>query len=119
MSKVYYDDPINHLSGRISRKFRTVYNHKRVNQLNFTCVHGDRTVPVSAEERARREKFRIVRLAARDRSMTPTYLNADQLAYRRSRNAGDKHITFKGWLFYKGWQYFNESTRQVDWPENL
>ena len=119
MGKVYFDDPVHHISGKISRKYRTCYNYKRVNGLKFTSVHGDRVVPASAEELARREKFKIVRLAARERSMQPTTLSADQLAYKRARNAGDEHVTFKGWLFYKGWQYYDAGTNTVVWPASL
>lgn len=117
MGKVFYDDPIHHISGKISKKYRTCYNYKRVNGLKFTCVHGDRTRPVSVEELARREKFRIVRLAARERAMTPNTLNADQLAWRTARNAGDPHTTFNGWLFSKGWRFYDAGTKTVVWPE--
>ena len=69
MGKVFYDDPIHHISGKISRKYRTCYNHKRVNGLNFTSVHGERSTPASTNELAQRAKFKVVRLAAINRSM--------------------------------------------------
>ena len=64
MGKVFFEDPIHHISGKISKKYRTCYNHKRVNGLNFTSVHGERTTPVSAEEKARQERFKMVATVA-------------------------------------------------------
>lgn len=42
MGKVFFEDPVHHISGKISKKYRTCYNHKRINGLNFTSVHGER-----------------------------------------------------------------------------
>ena len=50
MGKVVFEDPVHHISGKISKKYRTCYNHKRINGLNFTSVHGERTTAVSADE---------------------------------------------------------------------
>lgn len=58
MGKVFFEDPVHHISGKISKKYRTCNNHKRINGLNFTSVHGERTTPVSAEEMKRREGSR-------------------------------------------------------------
>ena len=45
MGKVVFEDPVHHISGKISKKYRTCYNHKRINGLNFTSVHGERSTP--------------------------------------------------------------------------
>ncbi len=122
MGKVFYDDPINHISGKISKKFRTVYNHKRASKLNFTSVHGDRTTAVTATEQAIRSKFRVVRLAANARAMDLTTLTQDQMAFRneyKSQGSGFKYTTFRGWLFGKGWRYYDAGTNTVVWPANL
>ena len=122
MGKVFFEDPIHHISGKISKKYRTCYNHKRINGLNFTSVHGERTTPVSAEEIARREKFKVVREAARQRSMDLMHLTYDQMdfvAERKAQGSAFKYTTFKGWLFGKGWKNFDESTKTVVWPERL
>ena len=122
MGKVYYDDPINHISGKISKKYRTVYNHKRASKLNFTSVHGDRTTPVTADELEHRLKFKVVRLAALERSMNLSHLTYDQmdfLAERQEKGSGFKYTTYKGWLFGKAWKCYNESTNQVNMPDRL
>lgn len=122
MGKVFYEDPIHHISGKISKKYRTCYNHKRINGLNFTSVHGERSTPASAEEKARQERFKVVRLAARSRAMDLSKLTYDQMDFeeeRKAKGAAFKYTTYKGWLFGKGWKNFDESTKTVVWPERL
>lgn len=122
MGKVTFEDPVHHISGKISKKYRTCYNHKRINGLNFTSVHGERSTPASAEELKQREKFKTVRLAAIERSMDLMHLTYDQMdfiAERRAQGSAFKYTTYKGWLFGKGWKYFDESTKTVIWPERL
>ena len=122
MGKVFFEDPIHHISGKISKKYRTCYNHKRINGLNFTSVHGERTTPVSAEEIKRREKFKVVRLAARSRAMDLMHLTYDQMDFaeeRKAKGAAFKYTTYNGWLFGKAWKCYDESTNQVNMPERL
>ena len=122
MGKVFFEDPIHHISGKISKKYRTCYNHKRVNGLNFTSVPGERTTPVSADEIKRRERFKVVRLAARSRAMDLMHLTYDQMDFaeeRKAKGAAFKYTTYNGWLFGKAWKCYNESTNQVNMPERL
>ena len=89
---------------------------------SVTSIHGERTTPTSADEIRRRLKFKTVRLAAIERAMDLSHLTYDQMdfiAERKAQGASFKYITYKGWLFGKGWQYFDESTNKVVWPERL
>ena len=122
MGKVVYEDPIHHISGKISRKFRTCYNYRKWSDRKYTSVHGDRTTPASTEELKVRAKFKVVRQAALQRSMDLSHLTYDQMdfiAERKAQGSAFKYTTYKGWLFGKGWQYFDESTNKVVWPERL
>ena len=122
MGKVFFEDPIHHISGKISKKYRTCYNHKRINGLNFTSVPGERTTPVSAEEIKRRERFKVVRLAARSRAMDLMHLTYDQMDFaeeRKAKGTAFKYTTYNGWLFGKAWKCYDESTNQVNMPERL
>ena len=122
MAKVEYDDPIHHLSGKISRKYRTCYNYRKWSDRKYTSVHGDRTTPASTEELEQREKFRVVRLAAHDRSRNLTYLTYDQMdfiAEKKAKGASFKYTTYRGWLFGKAWKCYNESTHEVNMPDRL
>jgi len=122
MGKVFYDDPINHISGKISKKYRTVYNHKRASNLNFTSVHGDRTTAETATELAIRAKFKVCRLAAQNRAMDLSYLTQDKIAFRneyKTLGSAFKYTTFRGWLFGKAWANYDSGTNSVVWPESL
>lgn len=122
MGKVYYEDPIHHISGKISKKYRTTYNHKRYSGLNFTSVHGDRTTPTTTKEMELRNRFKVCRQAAISRSKDLMHLTYDQMDFieeRKTKGTAFKYTTYKGWLFGKAWQCFDESTKQVNWPERL
>ena len=122
MGQVFFEDPVHHISGKISRKYRTCYNHKRINGLNFTNVHGERTTPVSADEMKRRERFKVVRLAARSRAMDLSKLTYDQIDFveeRKAKGTAFKYTTYKGWLFGKAWKCYNNATGQVTLSERL
>ena len=82
MAIVTYEDPIHHLSGKISKKYRTCYNYRKQSDRKYTSVHGDRTTPVSASERAWRDLFTQICAATRDRMMDPNHIAMDQLGFR-------------------------------------
>ena len=112
MGKVVFDDPVHHISGRISKKYRTCYNYRKWN----------RTTPVTADELAQRQKFRVVRLAALNRSMDLSHLTYDQIDFineKKAKGSSFKYTTYKGWLFGKAWKCYNESTHEVNMPERL
>ena len=122
MGKAYFDDPINHISGKISKQYRTVYNHKRASKLNFTSVHGDRTTAETATELAIRAKFKVCRLAVQNRAMDLSHLTQDQMAFiaeRKSQGSAFKYTTFRGWLFGKAWRNYDSGTNAVVWPASL
>ena len=122
MGQVVFEDPVHHISGKISKKYRTCYNYRRWSDRKYTSVHGDRTTAVSAEELAPRSKFKVVRLAAIESSMDLSHLTYDQMNFieeRKAKGAAFKYTTYKGWLFGKGWKCFDESTNTVVWPERL
>lgn len=121
MGKVVFEDPVHHISGRISKKYRTCYNHKRINGLNFTSVHGERSTPASTEELKVRTRFKVVRQAALERSMDLMHLTYDQMDFieEKKTRPNFKYTTYKGWLFGKAWKCYDESTNTVTMPERL
>ena len=122
MAKVEFEDPVHHISGKISRKYRTCYNYRRWSQRKYTSVHGDRSTPASTEELKVRARFKVVRQAALERSMDLMHLTYDQMdfiAERKAQGSAFKYTTYKGWLFGKAWKNFDESTKTVVWPERL
>lgn len=121
MGKVVFEDPVHHISGKISKKYRTCYNHKRINGLNFTSVHGERSTPASTEELKVRARFKVVRQAALERSMDLMHLTYDQMDFieEKKTRPNFKYTTYKGWLFGKAWKCYDESTNTVTMPERL
>ena len=122
MGKVVFEDPIHHISGKISKKYRTCYNYRKWSDRKYTSVHGDRTTPASAEELEQRYKFKVVRQAAQNRAMDLMHLTHDQMdfiAARKEKGVNFKYTTYKGWLFGKAWKCYNESTHEVNMPERL
>ena len=121
MGKVVFEDPVHHISGKISKKYRTCYNYRKWSDRKYTSVHGDRTTPVTADELAQRQKFRVVRLAALNRSMDLSHLTYDQMDFieEKKTRPNFKYTTYKGWLFGKAWKCYDESTNTVNMPERL
>ena len=121
MGKVVFDDPVHHISGRISKKYRTCYNYRKWSDRKYTSVHGDRTTPASTEELEQRYKFKVVRLAALNRSKDLSHLTYDQIDFLNEKKTKPnfKYTTYRGWLFGKAWKCFNESTHEVNMPERL
>ena len=121
MGKVVFEDPVHHISGRISKKYRTCYNYRKWSDRKYTSVHGDRTTPASTEELAQRQKFRVVRLAALNRSMDLMHLTYDQMDFieEKKTRPNFKYTTYKGWLFGKAWKCFDEHTNTVTMPDRL
>ena len=83
MATVVFEDPIHHISGKISKKYRTCYNYRKRSDRKYTSVHGDRTTPVSAAERDWRELFAQICAATRERMTDPILNPQDQVGFIR------------------------------------
>lgn len=83
MGKVVFEDPIHHISGKISKKYRTCYNYRKRSELKYTSVHGDRTTPVTLAEITWRETFKQICQATLDRLADPNYIAIDQVGFRK------------------------------------
>ena len=122
MGKVHCLDPVDYISGKISKKFITVYNRRRAGDRRYTSVHGDRGTLPSADELAQRLKFKVVRQAAIDRSMNLSHLTYDQMdfiAERKAKGSAFKYSTYRGWLFAKAYKCYDENTNTVTMPDRL
>lgn len=93
MAKVTYLDPIDHLSGKISKQTRTTYMHRMaatsnpamLANPNFTHVRGQRTTAASQSEVAYRTRFGKICTAARQRMMDASKAPADIAAFKAQR----------------------------------
>ena len=116
MAEVFYEDPIEHLSGKISKKKQTIYNYRRSSRKKYTSARDERLAPPSAAELAQREKFKVVRKAADDRLIDPNYIPMDQVQFRKEIKAGAKYTTMQGWLIAKGFKLYDPITKTVTYP---
>lgn len=87
MAKVTYIDPIDHLSGKISKQTRTIYVHRSAatsnpGTPNFTQIRCNRTTAVSQTEMDARKRFGNICTAARKRMADASKMAADQAAFR-------------------------------------
>ena len=119
MGQVVFQDPVHHISGKISKKFRTTYNYRKASERKYTSIRGERTTPITPAEQIIQGKFSTVRAAALVRSRDLAHLTADQARWAAARKAGDPHTTFNGWLFAKGWENYDEESGTVIWPDLL
>jgi len=111
MAKVFYLDPIEHLSGKIAKKHRTIYCHRNASGKNYTTAQGKRSTQAGADELEARNKFRICTAAARTRMEDSTVMAADQLAFR----AQSKYSTMLGFLVARAYSKYDDSTHTVVW----
>ena len=99
MAQVVYEDPIHHLSGKISQNYRTTYNYRKASKRKYTSVHGERKTPVSAAETAARIKFATCVTNTRTRMKDPVQLALDQAAFAAQK----KYPTLYGYVFSQEW----------------
>ena len=81
MAQVVYEDPIHHLSGKISKKYRTTYNYRKLSERKYTSVRGQRTTPVTEKERTWRTQFAQIAQMTRERLEDPAFMASDQAAF--------------------------------------
>ncbi len=85
MAKVTYLDPIDHLSGKIAKSYRTCYMHRMAatsrTEPNYTHVRNARKTAYSVSELEAQTKFGSVCKAARARLQDPAKIATDTKAF--------------------------------------
>ena len=104
MAQVVYEDPIHHLSGKISKKYRTCYNYRKRSDRKYTSVPGERITPYSQDEMAHQEKFKAVAASTRARMKDPGKVMQDQAAFKEQ----SKYKTFYRYVFNLEWEAYTE-----------
>lgn len=99
MGQVVYEDPIHHISGKISKKYRTTYNYRKLSGRKYTSIHGDRTTPLTARELQIRTRFTEVAAMVRNRAMDLSKLTQDQMTFIAQRNNPGGKKTMKAWYW--------------------
>ena len=104
MAQVVYLDPIDHVSGKLSKKSRVTYMYKADTDRKYTQIRGKRTTPYTAAELARFDKFASVSRSTANVMKNPTLLQTAmtefqaQTTYRKLRN----YVWHREWDNYQG-----------------
>ena len=99
MGKVVFLDPIDHISGKIAKKFRAIYKFAKATGLKFTSISGERTTPVLAEELARRARFASVAAAVAAHKKDLSKVTTDTKNFLAQRNEPNGKKTMKSYLW--------------------
>ena len=99
MGKVVYEDPIHHISGKIAKKFRTIYNYMKASGLKYTSVRGERTTQLSSDELNARERFKVVAPMVKARKEDLTKISQDLQAFLAQKDLAGGKKTMKAYLW--------------------
>ncbi len=105
MSKVVYIDPIDHISGKISRKHRTIFCYRTATGAKYTQQHTDYSGSPTAAQIAAMTKFRQAALQT-----TAIMADVDQQQLYRTQwrahmqSAHPRYRTLRGFIFAKVYQ---------------
>ena len=109
MSRVAFLDPVDHVSGKLSRKSRVTYCYRANsdeagNDRRYTQIRSKRTTPYTAAELARFDKFASVSRSTANVMKNPKLLQTAmtefqaQTTYRKLRN----YVWHREWENYQG-----------------
>ena len=103
MSKVVFLDPIDHVSGKLSKRSRVTYCYKQENDRKFTQIRRKRMTPYTAEELARFDKFAAVARAVAAVMHDPTLLQQAQVEFA----AQTTYKKLRDYLWHREWVNYN------------
>ena len=108
MGKVVFEDPIHHISGKIAKKFRTVYNYMKATGLKYTSVHGERSTQPSTKELKIRERFTAVAEMVRARKTDLSKIVIDQENFLAQLDTATGAKTMRAYLWRVCGQEYDE-----------
>ena len=107
MSKVVFLDPIDHVSGKLSKKSRVTYcyrsnSNEAGEDRKYTQIRGKRSTPYTAAELARFDKF-----AAVARSTAAVLKNPASLATAQTEfNAQTTYKKLRNYVWHREWDNY-------------
>ena len=102
MSKVVFLDPIDHVSGKLSKKSRVTYCYRNENDRQYTQIRGKRKTPYSADELARFDKFAAVSRATAAVMKNPQSLNTAQTEFK----AQTTYKKLRDYVWHREWENY-------------
>ena len=107
MSKVVFLDPIDHVSGKLSKRSRVTYcfranSNEAGEDRKYTQIRGKRSTPYTAAELARFDKF-----AAVARSTAAVMKNPASLATAQTEfNAQTTYKKLRNYVWHREWENY-------------
>jgi hypothetical protein len=105
MSQVSFLDPVDHISGKITKKNRTVFCYRSASGRKYTQVRGKRTTPVSIEEKDARFRFKSIAQAVNTRLHNMNQQATDQAAFA----AQSRYKTLRQYVWAQETAAYDES----------
>lgn len=101
MAKVVYIEPIDYISGKIAKKHKLSFSHRKAATSNtgipnFTSLRGPRTTKVKASEIAARTRFAEINRMKKERKADLMHQAQDQAAFK----AQSQYKTFNQYLWH-------------------
>ena len=97
MASVEYAFPVDAVHGRISKKHLIGFAHRKESGKNYTTSYGQRSTPVSDEEKQYRTYWGQLAAAVAARMKDPTKQPQDQAAFK----AQTEHSTLRKYVWAK------------------
>ena len=102
MSKVVFLDPIDHVSGKLSKKSRVTYMYKSDTDRKYTQIRGKRKTTYTAAELARFDKFAAVSRATAAVMKNPQSLNTAQTEFK----AQTTYKKLRDYVWHREWDNY-------------
>ena len=107
MSKVVFLDPIDHVSGKLSKKSRVTYcyrsnSNEAGEDRKYTQIRGKRSTPYTAAELARFDKFAAVARATSAVLKNPASLATAQTEF----NAQTTYKKLRNYVWHREWENY-------------
>ena len=102
MAQVVYLDPIDHVSGKLSKKSRVTYMYKADTDRKYTQIRGKRSTPYTAAELARFDKFAAVARSTAAVMKNPASLNTAMTEFQ----AQSTYKKLRSYVWHREWENY-------------
>jgi len=100
MAKVHYLDPIDYLSGKISKRHRTTYCYRQTTDRRYTTVYTTPTGAPTAAQQSTKQKFSQAAQQTNTIMMDVDQLELYRTAWRNLIRSGNRtYSTLRGYIF--------------------
>ena len=105
MAKVHYLDPIDYLSGKITKRHRTIYCYRYAIDCRYTTVHTTPTVAQSAAQLASIARFRQAAQQTNTIMADIAQVETYRTQWRAHMQSGHpRYRTLRGFIFAQVYQ---------------